>query len=53
MSRHGPLDGSIAKCAREVGPGGTCVAAIAAVLDRPLAIVEETEAMFKLAPAGE
>jgi hypothetical protein len=23
MSRHGPLDGSIAKSAREVGPGGT------------------------------
>ena len=29
------------------------VAAIAAALDRPLATVEETEAMFKLAPAGE
>jgi hypothetical protein len=32
---------------------GHCVAAIAAALDRPLATVEETEAMFKLAPAGE
>lgn len=35
------------------GTGRHCVAAIAAALDRPLATVEETEAMLKLAPAGE
>jgi 3-keto-5-aminohexanoate cleavage enzyme len=41
----------------ELSPGNvpmvSKMAAIAAALDRPPATVEETEAMLKLAPAGE
>jgi 3-keto-5-aminohexanoate cleavage enzyme len=35
------------------GPLVSSVPTIAAALDRPLAAVEETEAMLKLAPTGE
>lgn len=35
------------------GPLVARVATIATALDRPLATVEETEAMLKLAPTGE